>query len=111
MELNTYTIGGAAVAIAALSSLTTWLIVRPKKADEDEEPPKPKYRRVDVAAFKRSMTERYKHIDLVKVDDETKATLIKSIHTNIDKDIHNLFTEVEHVELLGHNEALFSKYS
>lgn len=110
MEMNTYVLAGAGVAIAAISSLTTWLIVRPSKED-DEEAPKPKYRRVDVAAFKRSMTERYKHIDLVKVDDETKAALIKSIHTNIDKDIHNLFTEVEHVELLAHNEALFSKHS
>jgi hypothetical protein len=110
MELNNYVIAGAALAIAATSSFTTWLIVRPKK-DDDEEVPRAKYRRVDVAAFKRSMTERYKHVDLVKVDDETKATLIKSIHTNIDKDIHNLFTEAEHAELLGHNESLFSKYS
>lgn len=96
-----------AVAAATVTAIVTYALTR----EEIEIKPPPKYRRVDISSFKRSMNERYKHAELIKLEEPFKTALIQAIHTNIDKDIHALFTDVEHAALLSYNDELLAKYS
>lgn len=105
MEINNYVLAGAAAATTLIVGASVWIAVKAKRENLQVHT-----HHVDLTSFKRSMDERYKHLEAINIDDDVRKEIIKGVHFNIANDITHLFSGAHHAELNTYNEKLYSKY-
>ena len=106
MEIDRYVIGGA-VAVGVLVGIAIYMTV----GEEELPKPPPPPQEPNIEAFKRSMIERYKHIESMQISDDIRKEIIKGVHYNIQTDITSMFNAVHHKELNALNEKLYKKHN